>query len=232
MNYSLNFIEYDVLKALCQTVVEKLEISTKEIEKDLHSNIIDPFSAIFEASFQKIPLSEWIEKEKIRQVQKSFQNEIGVFHQKLLGSFKKWKDLGTGGVVDLVSSENKIIAEVKNKFNTTKGNHKIAIYDDFDNLLKGDYKDYTAYYVAILTKKRFNNPFTPSDNKVKQRRVTNEKIREIDGASFYELATGEKNAIEKLYKILPFILAEITNHKAEKIMKDPLFEELFKKAFK
>ena len=88
MNYSLNFIEYDVLKALCQTVVEKLEISTKEIEKDLHSNIIDPFSAIFEASFQKIPLSEWIEKEKIRQVQKSFQNEIDTFHQKLLGGFK------------------------------------------------------------------------------------------------------------------------------------------------
>jgi hypothetical protein len=232
MNYNLNFVEYDVLKALCQTVMEKLEISTKEIEKDLHSNIIDPFSAIFEASFQKIPLSEWIEKEKNRQVQKSFQNEIGVFHQKLLGSFANWENLGTGKVVDLVNRESKIIAEVKNKFNTTKGNHKIAIYDDFDNLLKGDYKDYTAYYVAILAKKRFNNSFTPSDNKAKQRRLINEKIREIDGASFYELASGETNAIEKLYKILPFILAEITNHNEEKIIKDPLFEELFKKAFK
>lgn len=168
----------------------------------------------------------------MRQVQKTLQNEIGIFHQKLLGSLNNWESLGTGKVVDLVNRKDKIIAEVKNKFNTTKGNHKMEIYDDLEFLLNGEYKGFTAYYVAILTKKRFNNPFTPSDNKLKQRRAINENIREIDGASFYELATGEKDAIQKLYNILPSIISEIVNNNPDKITRDPLFEELFSKAFK
>ena len=113
MNFEIKFITHSKLKLLCEDVLNSLEISIKNIEKNLHSNIIDPFSAIFEASFQKIPLSDWIQKEKIRQVQKSFQNEVGIFHQKLLGSFKGWENLGTGKVIDLINCERKIIAEVK-----------------------------------------------------------------------------------------------------------------------
>jgi hypothetical protein len=192
----------------------------------LHKNIIDPFSAIFDASFKDISLSKWVEQEKSRQIQKTFQNAIGNFHQKVLGSIRGWKNLEKGNVADVLNEDKKIIAEVKNKFNTTKGNHKIAIYDDLEELITNKYKGYVGYYVAILTKKRFDRAFTPSDNKKHIRRSENEKIREIDGATFYDMATGEKDAAKKLYHALPAILADIT--KANK----NLFEEFFEKAFK
>jgi len=232
MKYDIDFLEHNKLYDLCNNIIKTLQTSISTKEKTLYSNIIDPFSAIFDASFHEISLTEWIKAEKIRQIQKTFQNEIGAFHQKLLGSIKGWEDLGNGGVVDVINQDRQIIAEIKNKFNTTKGNHKIAIYDDFDNLLKTKYQGFTAYYVAILTKKRFNKPFTPSDNKTSTRRRENKQIVEIDGKSFYEIVTGDKNAIYKVYKAIPYILSDILKSDNSKILSDPLFEELFNQAFK
>jgi hypothetical protein len=163
MTYDIKFLKREKLSELCKNIVNTLQKSADSEEKALYKNIIDPFSALFDASFHGISLTEWLKSEKIRQIQKTFQNEIGTFHQEILGSIDGWENLGTGGVVDVINKERKIIAEVKNKFNTTKGNHKIAIYDDFQSLLDGKYSGYTAYYVSILTKKRINKPFTPPD---------------------------------------------------------------------
>ncbi|MCV6599301.1 MAG: Eco47II family restriction endonuclease [Alphaproteobacteria bacterium] len=228
----LKWISEKDLYELCQEIVDVLEVKSKDIEKDLHSNIVDPFSALFDASFHKMSLEEWLATEKSRQIQKSLQNAIGNFHQKILGRVIGWKDLKTGGVADLVNKDKKIIAEIKNKFNTTKGNHKVAIYDDLKSLTKSKYEGYVAYYVAILTKKRFDKEFTPSDNrKAGKRRPKNKNIREIDGATFYEIATGDKNAIYDLYNVLPHIISDIVKNDKKKIIKDPLFKELFDRAF-
>lgn len=232
MKYSIDFLEYDKLYQLCQNIINTLQISVNNKEKNLYSNIIDPFSAIFDASFYKMSLTEWLKAEKIRQIQKTFQNEIGVFHQKLLGSIKGCEELKTGKIVDFINKKKKIIAEIKNKFNTTKGNHKTAIYDDLSILLEEKYHGYTAYYVAILTKTRFNKPFIPSDNKTSTKRLKNKNIIEIDGKSFYEIITGDKDAIYKIYKTIPYILSDILKSDNSKVVLDPLFEELFVQAFK
>ena len=232
MKYDIDFLEYDILYNLCYDIIKNLETSIKTKEHTLYSNIIDPFSAIFDASFNNMSLTEWIKAEKIRQIQKTFQNEIGAFHQKLLASIKGWEDLQKGKVIDIINYDKKIIAEVKNKFNTTKGNHKIAIYDDLNNALRNEYKGYTAYYVAILTKNRINREFSPSDNKTNTRRKKNKSIIEIDGKSFYEIITSDKDAIYKIYKTIPHILSDILKYDNSKIVSDPLFEQLFTKAFK
>jgi len=232
MNYNIKFIKRDKLYEICEKIIKRLKKSAESEEKDLHKNIIDPFSALFDASFNNLSISQWLNSEKIRQVQKSLQNEIGTFHQEVLGSIKDWKNLGTGEVIDIVNDEKKIIAEIKNKFNTTKGNHKIAIYDDLDSLLKEKYVGYTAYYVAILAKKKLIRSFTPSDNKTKKQRPENKRIIEIDGKSFYKIVTGDDDAIYKIYKAIPDILSEILKNDKTKIISDPLFEIIFEKAFK
>ncbi len=211
-NYNLRFISYEDLFAVCKTVIESINKSTIDANKTLHKNIIDPFSAIFEASFHKISLTQWIEMEKARQIQKSFQNEIGNFHQKVLGKINGWSNLETGKVLDIINHKLKIVAEIKNKFNTTKGNHKTMIYDDIEHEITKNYPSYTGYYVSIIDKKQFNQPFTPSDNKTKMKRPKNEKIRNADGATFYQIATGQENAIADLYHILPYILSDIAGN--------------------
>jgi hypothetical protein len=39
---------------------------------------------------------------------------------------------------------------------------------------------------------------------------TNKLIRQIDGASFYELVTGRPNALKELFDTLPDVIADIT----------------------
>ena len=161
------------------------------------------------------------------------QNAIGIFHQEILGSIPGWVDLGTGGGLDVASKKMKTIAEVKNKFNTTKGNHKVEIYDAIKSKLKlPEYDGYTGYYVEIIPqgRKTYDKPFTPPDSKTKKRRPTKKKIRVIDGVSFYAMATGRKNALQELFEALPHVI--IDNHKYKLSKKEAKeYFELFKMAF-
>ncbi len=226
----LNFIDDKELYSIVENVLTVSLNASNNAEQELYRNVIDPFSALFDALRQKITLEEWLIQEKMRQSQKTLQNALGDFHQKILGSIKEWDNLSTGNVVDIRNNKEKILAEIKNKYNTTKGNHKVRIYDDFDNLINSNYKGFTAYYVEIIPKNpnRYNEEFTPSDNQTHSRRPTNKNIRVIDGYSFYELATKEKDALKKLYTILPVIICNIL--KIEQI-KDTNFLHLFDKAY-
>ena len=207
----LPFISNEDLCNQVKRVLDVAKISSTKAEGRLFDNTIDPFSALFDALIQGISLKKWLEQEKARQTQKTLQNALGDFHQEILGSIPGWASLGTGNVFDLKNDSLKIIAEVKNKYNTTKGNHKVAIYDDLSGQLKDKYRGYVAYYVEIIPKNKlaYNKPFVPSDNRTHKRRESREDIRVIDGKSFYGLATGDSEAIKKLYNILPAVIANL-----------------------
>lgn len=181
----------------------------KQIE--FHKNVIDPFQAIFEMSGYPMNANEWGTAELARQVGKSVQNKIGEFHQNLLGCVANWENLGTGQIVDLRSTRNLIIAEVKNKHNTVTGSKRVDVYDQLNNLVMPNasiYNGYQAYFVNIIPKNstRYNRPFTPPDNTTKTKRSSNNLIREIDGASFYHLVTGDEFALRDLYLALPNVI--------------------------
>lgn len=229
----LKFIsDKDLLSAIGR-VIKTIETAEKNEDIKLHKNVIDPFSALFHGITQAITYEEWIEQEKVRQSQKTMQNAIGIFHQNILGSIPNWKNLGLAGGLDIVNERMKIIAEIKNKFNTTKGNHKIEIYDAIKLKIKTkEYLNYTGYYVEIIPQEtiQYNKPFTPPDNKTKKRRPVNKKIRVVDGMSFYALATGRKYALKELFECLPHVLVE--NYKFKLSKKEALkYLDLFKMAF-
>ena len=199
----------------------------KAKEKNIYKNVLDPFSSMIEASINNLDYKNWLKAETARQHQKTLQNEIGNLHQKLLGNIIGVEDLGVGGVVDIVCHQKKILAEIKNKHNTTKGNHKVAIYDDIATLLsKPEYKGYTGYYVEIIPKKpnQFNIPFTPSDNTTKTNRSERADIRKIDGKSFYELLTDDKNAIYDMYDKMSQILVDKLRLKTSNQFVDLLYK--------
>lgn len=214
-------------------VVKIIESTEHNAGANFHKNVIDPFSALFHGVTHAITYKEWLEQEKARQSQKTMQNAIGDFHQEILGSVPGWTNLGAGGGLDVVNSKMKIIAEVKNKFNTTKGNHKVEIYDAIKSKLKTEtYTDFVGYYVEVIPqgKKSYNKPFVPPDNKTKKRRPSNKYIRVIDGKSFYEIATGRKRALQELFGAVSHILVDEYKYKLSK--KEALqYFELFKMAF-
>lgn len=200
----------DKVKEVLRPLVKSAYESQDSAEKDMYRNTIDVFAATIETTIKDITMEEWMVQEKQRQVQKTLQNQIGELHQAVLGTLDQVQNLKTGSVIDLDGTSKGFIAEVKNKHNTTKGNHKKSIYDDLKSKLPDD-ESVTAYYVEILPKngKSYDEPFAPSDNVSKIHREANERIRRIDGQTFYEKVTGNKNALNELYQLLPVVTAEI-----------------------
>lgn len=223
-------------EALKPLVIAKYKAQKEE--KDLYRNTLDCFSAVIEASISEFTLDDWLESEAIRQAQKTLQNEVGNFQQAAFGAIEGVEDLGVGGVVDLIAKDKKVVAEIKNKWNTTKGNHKTQVYDDLLMMINAN-KGFTGYYVEILSRKgrKYNKPFTPSDNKTKQRRPTNKSIRVIDGRSFYELLTGNENALKEIYLQIPDLTAEILDESlnvvvsVDQVKNDAFFPKIFDKVF-
>jgi len=139
----------------------------------------------------------------------------------MIGSLVGWEDLGTREMIDVVNHEKRIIAEIKNKYNTVKQSDLIGLYSDMEGLVMHKtqkYRGYTAYYVEIIPRKavRYNQAFTPPDRKTGGKAAVNELVRRIDGASFYALASGYENALVQLYEALPVAIANIL----EKMEKD------------
>ncbi|MCK8136339.1 Eco47II family restriction endonuclease [Pseudoalteromonas sp. 2CM28B] len=205
---------------------------------DLYRNTLDCFSSSIDSVVQGISLDEWMLQEKERQVQKTKQNAIGTLHEEVMGAIPGVDNLAVGNLIDIVSDKHRIVAEVKNKHNTTKGNHRVAVYHDLAQALD-KYPGFTGYYVEILPKgqKQYNKPFTPSDNKAKKKLPKREDIRVIDGKSFYELLTGVEGALSELYSELPILVAEILNEKyetkltANKVTESEAFNYNFRKAY-
>jgi len=229
----LPFINNENLYTHVRDVLNTAQHASDLAVKNLYSNVVDPFSAIFDALRQEITLIDWIEQETARQIQKTMQNALGDFHQAIIGSMNGWEDLSVGHVVDVRNIKRKIIAEIKNKHNTTKGSDKKSIYDNLNSQLIAGRKGFTGYYVEIIPKGRkpYNKAFTPSDNVTQKRRPVNEGIRVIDGKSFYALASGHQEALKMLYTALPKVISDILGVDHRKVTKDDLFMELFNKAY-
>lgn len=209
---------------------------------EFDNNVIDPFSIVFEmAGFGIDTVNQWEINEKSRKAQKTLSNSFGTFHQGILGHVEGWIDLGTGNSADILCEERKILAEVKNKFNTVKGSEQIAVFNHLESLIMpivSKYHGYTAYYVEIVPRPKgkkpqvYDIPFTPSDSKTKTKKAANPKIRKIDGKSIYELVTGDPNALVDLYNILPAVIQKISGElfeKAEVIAMQNYFQKAFVK---
>jgi len=240
MSY-LSFIEDKELVSCVNYVLTGGLEAIENSQKKFYKNVIDPFASLFEAGVFDMSHDHWVKSETFRQCQKTLQNRVGHFHQKILGSVSGFENLGEGEIIDLVNHDKKVIAEVKNKYNTVTGSKLSGQYSTLENLVNrkaSKYKGYTAYFVNIIPKKpsRYNDLFTPSDPDKGAKCAENEKIRIIDGASFYSMATGVDTSLNDLHDVLPevieHVLQENFDKKDFKIEDKEEFVKYFSKAFK
>lgn len=233
-NTYLNFIEDAKLVSALQGVVSTIEETKADV--DILKNSLDAFGALFECVASGADLKTWMASEKVRQAQKTLQNSVGTFHQELIGGIDNCQGLGTGGGIDVENISAGWVAEVKNKFNTVKGSDRVGIYD----LLKLHMarheekhgKPFTGYYVEVIPSKGlvYNEPFRPTDSKKGgKKRPRNERIRVISGPAFYDLASGTKGALKKIYKVLPKVLEAEFNLKSGLTPQE--MDDLFKLTF-
>ena len=237
----LVFLDDKIIRGLVKNVLDIGRKKKIAVKNDFRKNVIDPFASLFDAAVSEINHDTWKNTEMLRQCQKTLTNHIGSLHQKILGHVDGWVDLGNAGGVDLVCREKKIIAEVKNKFNTVSGGKLVDEYHSLERLVTpkaSQYKGYTSYFVNIITQKpeRFDKTFEPSDKDKGTKCTPNDNIRIIDGASFYTIVTGREHAIEELYDSLSLIIEDIFHQDYNlpdfSISDKKLFKEYFDRAYK
>jgi len=173
--------------------------------KRLQKNKVDPFKMLFDISNGKISVDDWIKGEVIRQSDKTINNKIGDFHQKLLGGVKGWTDLGIGdgSKVDLKRNDGLIFMELKNKFNTVNSDSLNKVREKLVKAVKSN-KKAISYWAYIISKDGLSEE---SDwNYLGDK---NPKIRKVCGAKVYEIVTGDRKALEKMWKALPKAIKQI-----------------------
>jgi Eco47II restriction endonuclease len=227
----LSYLSDEQFLPIIQTMIDKIKKKQDALDESLSSNTLDPFNALFQSAVLGLRLEYWTQLERARQLQKTFEHQMGFLHQSVLGALPNWTNLETGNVTDLVNENAKICAEVKNKFNTVKASDEAGIYDKLLGLIgtSGVYRGFTAYYVSVVPKrpKPSDDTFTPSDNASGVRKPANVKIRRIDGYSFYALATGKPHALRELFEAIEPAVAQVAKTKRTK--QD--FESLFVAAY-
>lgn len=236
----LSYISDANLELEVKRILSTAEKALTEANTKFEKNVIDPFSIAFEmAGFGIKEVASWEISEKSRKAQKTLSNAFGIFHQNILGHVDGWVNLGQGNSMDLECPNRKIIAEIKNKYNTVKASNLCDVYDHLSDLvmpIASRYKGYTSYYVETIPKPKrkkaqsYDKAFTPSVSKSRTIKPANELVRQIDGKSFYYLVTNVEDALEQLYTVLPEVISNLSTYKFSQ-KEITIMNSYFKKAF-
>lgn len=210
------------VKWVCDSYPSSNSIDTEKLQR----NGIDPFKMIFDIMNCNIDLERWKTNEYTRQADKTINNRIGDFHQKLLGGVKGWIDLGVGDdtKLDLKKDDNTIFMELKNKFNTTNSDSLSKVREKLEDNLK-NFPNSINYWAFIV-----HRDGTSGESDWIRQKKNNPKIRKIWGDNIYHTITGQPTSLEKVWNVLPTAINDVlsSNHTIKDMENLKLW---FRKAF-
>jgi hypothetical protein len=166
-------------------------------KKKFYKNKVDTIKLTFDSKFNDIDEESLIQAEILRQIDKSINNSIGTFHEQILGGVKGF-EIGILSGFDIKSSDNTLFADIKNKHNTMNSKSAEALFQTLARYAD-DNKKAKCYWVQILAKKSFCELWSGIINR---KEYSHSRVYKISGDKFYELVTGQSNALASLYKSL------------------------------
>ncbi len=184
----LTWISDEKLSHAINTLLERAENAWENAEERRIQNVIDPFQSLVIASvFDIREPEELADTQRAESALRGLSNAIGNFHQQILGSVYGWENHDAG--YDLECSSRRIVAEVKNKWNTMNSPGREKAESDLRTAVRQKSEVWTGYLVFVIPRhpQRYQKPLPEGRN-----------LFEIDGASFYHLVTGDPNAIHDL----------------------------------
>ena len=220
MDWKLQFISQENLikhvKATIDKYGEKLE--SFDIVR-FNKNIIDPVKMIFDKTVYQSSWEEIIGNEIFRQRDKSNNNDIGYFHQRIFQYISGCHvpDNGTEGGWDVVFKKESgidlpegdkvgtIYVEMKNKHNTMNSSASGKTYIKMQNQLLND-DDCACFLVEAIAKKSQNIKWSTT---VDGRSVSHRRIRRVSMDQFYALVTGQEDAFYQICMVLPSIISQV-----------------------
>jgi hypothetical protein len=239
MTWRLTFIsETDFenhVKATIDKYGEKLE--SFDIIR-FNKNIIDPVKMIFDKTVYQSTWDEIISNEIFRQRDKSNNNDIGYFHQRIFQYMPDCHvpDNGTEGGWDVIFHRDDgivlpdgdivhtVYVEMKNKHNTMNSASAGKTYIKMQSQLLDD-DDCACFLVEAIAKRSQNIKWTTT---VDGKSVSHKKIRRVSLDQFYALVTGEQDALYQMCMVLPSVIEKVIAQGGEevKVPHDSVLSEL------
>jgi translation elongation factor EF-G len=173
--------------------------------KDFYKNKVDPIKFYFDTKFNDIKFEDYINHEINRKNDKTINNAIGLFHQKIFDGIDGFEAPDLSGY-DVKSNDNTIFAEVKNKHNTMNSSSAKSTFLKLKNYAE-EYENSTCYLVEVISKK--------SQEKVWKLKhyEPHPRVKKISIDRFYELVTGDPLAFKKLCEAIPEAVEEFLKSK-------------------
>lgn len=172
-------------------------------KKKFYKNKIDIFKLSFDAHFNNIEQETIIETEILRQIDKSINNSIGTFHEKVLGGIKGFERGELSGF-DIKAIDNTLFADIKNKHNTMNSSAAESLFQKLARYAN-DYKKANCYWVQMLAKSSFEEKWF---GEINGKEYSHSRVYKISGDRFYARLTGQETAFYELYEALPVAIKD------------------------
>lgn len=220
MSWTLGFITEENFMNHVGATIEKYGEKLESFDiKRFNKNIIDPIKLIFDKTVYQTSWEEMVGNEIFRQRDKSNNNDIGYFHQRIFQYIDNCRvpDNGKEGGWDVIyQNENGIelpdgdivhtvYVEMKNKHNTMNSASAGKTYIKMQNQLLND-DDCACFLVEAIAQKSQNIKW---ETTVDGRRVSHKRIRRVSLDQFYAITTGEKTAFYKMCMVLPEVIEKV-----------------------
>ncbi|MBC1457313.1 Eco47II family restriction endonuclease [Listeria newyorkensis] len=199
------------------SMYSKKDISTL---KKFNQNLVDPIKLTFDGFTNSLNKETLISTEIMRQVDKSMTNDIGKFHQDIFHFIEGW-EVPTAGF-DIENERDHIYVELKNKHNTMNSSSSQKTYMNMQKKLLAD-SNATCFLVEVIAKKSQNINWKV---KLDGENYDHDKIRRVSIDKFYELATGDSNAFQKICSWLPIVIKIIKERITSDTAENKIIQEL------
>ena len=215
--WNLTFIsERDFTKHVEATIErygDKLE--SFDLER-FNKNIIDPIKLIFDKTVYQSTWEEIISNEIFRQRDKSNNNDIGYFHQRIFQYIKNCHvpPNGREGGWDVIyrnkegipipgaQNVHTVYVEMKNKHNTMNSASAGKTFIKMQNQLLND-DDCACFLVEAIAQRSQNIKW---ETTVDKKKVSHKLIRRVSIDQFYALVTGQEDAFYQICMVLPSVI--------------------------
>lgn len=238
--WSLTFITEEQFIEHVQATIGKYGEKLNSFDlKRFNKNIIDPIKLIFDKTVYRASWNEIVSNEIFRQRDKSNNNDIGYFHQRIFQYIENCEVPATGwdvvyqnpnGIEIIDGTKVKtIFVEMKNKHNTMNSASAGKTFIKMQaQLLEDD--DCACFLVEAIAQKSQNVKW---ETTVDKKKVGHKLIRRVSLDEFYAIVTGQEDAFYQMCMVLPSIIQKAVNS-LEKVgvPNDTVMDELKKIATK
>ena len=236
--WDLSFISEEDFTNHVKSTIEKYGDKLKSFDlKRFNKNIIDPIKLIFDKTVYKSSWEEIIGNEIFRQRDKSNNNDIGYFHQRIFNYIDKCHvpDNGKEGGWDVIYKDpngitlpdgsivHTVYVEMKNKHNTMNSASAGKTFIKMQNQLLND-DDCACFLVEAIAQCSQNIKW---ETTVDRKKVGHKLIRRVSLDQFYALVTGQDDAFYQMCIVLPSVIEKAVKELADTIVpNDTVIDEL------